>query len=66
MATWCLAVSCNESSTRRISSKLRPVGDLLARHAQAGIELRVLTDLGLLVEEVVRPGAVGDFSIIRL
>ena len=45
---------------------VRPVGDLVARHAAAGIELRLVANLWPLRDRVVEPGAVGDFSIIRM
>lgn len=41
------------------------MGDLLALRRQAGIELRVVADLEPLAAEVIKPGAVGDFSIVR-
>ncbi|MEV4635761.1 DUF6886 family protein [Actinoplanes sp. NPDC049548] len=41
-----------------------PVGDLIALHEQAGIELRLLTNLWSLVDEVVESS--WEFSCIRL
>jgi hypothetical protein len=43
---------------------VRPVGDLLARHAEAGIELRLMPDLGGFWDAVVSSGL--PFSGIRL
>ena len=45
---------------------VEPVGDLLALHAEAGIELRVVADLRPLAEDVAAPAWAGHFSIIRL
>jgi hypothetical protein len=40
-----------------------PVGDLLARHVEAGIELRIVSSLWLLIDAIVAAGL--EFSIIR-
>jgi hypothetical protein len=40
-----------------------PVGDLLARHAEAGIELRIVRSLWPLIDAIVTSGL--EFSIIR-
>ena len=40
-----------------------PVGDLLARHAEAGIELRIVPTLWPLIDAIVGSGL--EFSIIR-
>jgi len=40
-----------------------PVGDLVARHERAGIELRVVRDLRPLIAEIVASGL--GFSIYR-
>jgi len=42
---------------------VEPVGDLLTRHAQAGIELRIVKNLWPLIDAVVASGL--EFSIIR-
>ena len=42
---------------------ITPVGDLLARHAEAGIELRIVMNLWPLIDAVVGSGF--EFSIIR-
>jgi hypothetical protein len=39
------------------------VGDLLARHTEAGIELRIVTNLWPLIDAIVSSGL--EFSIIR-
>ena len=43
---------------------VEPVGDLLARHAAAGIELRIVPSLQVLVEPVVASGY--RFSMVRM
>jgi len=43
---------------------VRPFGDLLATHAEAGIELRLVPDLWPLAELVQRSGL--EFSMIRM
>jgi hypothetical protein len=43
--------------------RVEPVGDLLERHAAAGIELRLLPELWALVDAVVAAGL--EFSVIR-
>ena len=43
--------------------RVEPVGDLLARHASADIELRVVPDLWPLIDAIIASGL--DFSIIR-
>ena len=43
---------------------VEPVGDLLARHAAAGIELRLVADLGPLRELVLASGL--PFSMVRM
>jgi hypothetical protein len=43
---------------------VEPVGDLLARHAEAGIELRLVPSLRPLVEPVVASGY--QFSMVRM
>lgn len=43
---------------------VRPLGDLLAQHAEAGIELRLMPELGLFWSAVTRSGL--PFSGIRL
>lgn len=43
---------------------VKPVGDLLDRHAQAGIELRIVPNLWSLRDAVVESGL--DFSLIRM
>jgi hypothetical protein len=40
-----------------------PVGDLISRHAEAGIELRVVPNLWPLIDSIVTSGL--EFSIIR-
>ena len=40
-----------------------PVGDLLAKHVEAGIELRVVTNLWPIIDAIVASGL--EFSIIR-
>jgi hypothetical protein len=40
-----------------------PVGDLLARHVEAGIEVRIVSNLWPLIDAIVASGL--DFSIIR-
>ena len=40
-----------------------PVGDLLTRHAEAGIELRIVPTLWPLIDAIVASGL--EFSIIR-
>lgn len=40
-----------------------PVGDLLARHAEAEIELRIVPNLWPLIDEIIASGL--EFSIIR-
>jgi hypothetical protein len=40
-----------------------PVGDLIARHAEAGIELRIVTNLWPLIDAIVASGL--EYSIIR-
>jgi hypothetical protein len=40
-----------------------PVGDLLARHVEAGIELRIVRNLWPLIDAIVESGL--EFSIIR-
>jgi hypothetical protein len=42
---------------------VKPVGDLLARHVEAGIELRIVKNLWPLIDAVVASGL--EFSIIR-
>jgi len=42
---------------------VHPVGDLIARHAEAGIELRIVKNLWPLIDAVVASGL--EFSIIR-
>jgi len=42
---------------------VEPVGDLLERHAEAGIELRIVPDLWPLIDTIIASGAY--FSIIR-
>jgi hypothetical protein len=42
---------------------VEPVGDLLVRHAKAGIELRLVPDLWPLIDAIVASGL--KFSIIR-
>ena len=44
--------------------RVEPVGDLIARHAAAGIEFRLVPTLWPLVDEVVDSGL--PFSIIRI
>jgi uncharacterized protein DUF6886 len=46
-----------------IPVSVEPVGDLLDRHRQAGIELRLVPDLGPLIDAIVLSGL--KFSIIR-
>jgi len=43
--------------------RMEPVGDLMARHAQAGIELRIAPDLQPLIEAIAASGL--GFSIYR-
>jgi hypothetical protein len=43
---------------------VEPVGDLLGRHAEAGIELRIVPSLQPLVDPVVRSGY--RFSMVRM
>ena len=40
-----------------------PVGDLLARHVEAGIELRVVSNLWPIIDAIVDSGL--EFSVIR-
>ena len=40
-----------------------PVGDLLARHADAGIELRIVHNLWPLIDAIANSGL--EFSVIR-
>jgi hypothetical protein len=40
-----------------------PVGDLLARHAEAEIELRIVQNLWPLIDKIIASGL--EFSIIR-
>jgi len=42
---------------------ITPVGDLLARHAEAGIELLIVMNLWPLIDAIVGSGL--EFSIIR-
>jgi len=42
---------------------VRPVGDLLARHAEAEIELRIVQNLWPLIDKIIASGL--EFSIIR-
>jgi len=42
---------------------MTPVGDLLVRHAEAGIELRIVRNLWSLIDAIVASGL--EFSIIR-
>jgi len=42
---------------------VKPVGNLLTRHAEAGIELRIVKNLWPLIDAVVASGL--EFSIIR-
>ncbi|HYU54233.1 MAG TPA: hypothetical protein VEK37_14875, partial [Gemmatimonadaceae bacterium] len=42
---------------------VKPVGDLLTRHAEAGIELRIVKNLWPLIDAAVASGL--EFSIIR-
>ena len=42
---------------------LTPMGDLLARHVEAGIELRIVSNLWPLIDAIVASGL--EFSIIR-
>ena len=51
--------------TRQVVSPLSvfPVGDLLARHVEAGIELRIVRNLWPLIDTIVESGL--EFSIIR-
>jgi len=42
---------------------VEPVGDLLAKHAEAGIELRIVPNLWPVIDAIVESGL--DFSIIR-
>src|SRR5690242_5722149 len=42
---------------------VEPVGDLLARHAEHGIELRIVMRLWPLIDEVIASGL--EFSVIR-
>jgi hypothetical protein len=44
-------------------TSVRPVGDLLARHAEAEIELRIVPNLWPLIDAIVASGL--EFSIIR-
>jgi hypothetical protein len=44
-------------------TSVTPVGDLLARHAEAGIELRIVDTLWPLIDAIVASGL--EFSIIR-
>jgi hypothetical protein len=44
-------------------SSVMPVGDLLARHIDAGIELRIVQNLWPLIDAIVSSGL--EFSIIR-
>jgi hypothetical protein len=43
--------------------RVAPVGDLLARHTEAGIELRLLRNLWPLIDAIVTSGL--DYSIVR-
>lgn len=52
------------SSTEQRPLSVEPVGDLLQRHAEAGIELRVVPDLAPLRDAVVASGL--RFSMCRL
>ena len=52
-------VTRDEVSPRAVT----PVGDLLLRHAEAGIELRVVQNLWPLIDAIVGSGL--EFSIIR-
>jgi len=52
-------VTCREVVPRTVS----PVGDLLARNVDAGIELRILMNLWPLIDAIVASGL--EFSIIR-
>ena len=52
-------VACEEVSPVSVS----PVGDLLTRHVEAGIELRVVANLRPLIDAIVVSGL--EFSIIR-
>ena len=52
---------CARESVRPLS--VEPVGDLLAKHAEAGIELRIVPRLWPLVDAILASGL--EFSIIR-
>jgi hypothetical protein len=52
---------CTRETVRPLD--VEPVGDLLERHAQAGIELRIVPNLWPLIDAIVDSGL--PFSIIR-
>ena len=52
------------STSRSRRSRVEPVGDLLARHAAAGIELRLVPDLRPLRDPVLASGL--PFGMVRM